>query len=277
MKTFNIAAILAVALTAGACSVAPDAGMEGVLIEKPIIFGHGGVNNTPVKTGRSFVAPTTDYVYVTVTPLTYQEHFDDLMSSDGVPLDFDASIRLQVKDSVKLVRDFGVWANETTGNAPVWYHSNVLQTFRTLVRQEVRKHGMNETAISSAAVQQIDETVEKQLRDYITKIGLPVELIELTVGRANPPDSIKTQRTETATQEQRANTEKQRALAEEQRLFAEGKRAAADNAYRESMQLSPEQFLRLESIKMQRDVCMKGGCTFTTIGSGSVTPTYQVK
>lgn len=265
-------AIAIVALSATACSsVTPDAGEEAVLIRKPMFIGHGGVDATPIKTGRSFVAWTTDAVMVPVRPLQFQEHFDDLMSKDGVPLDFDASIRLQIIDSAKIVEKFGVG-----GNVPAWYTNNIQQKFRNFVRDEVKNHGMNETAISATATRQIDEIVTKALTSYIAEVGLPVTLLDLTVGRANPPDSIKNQRVETAAQEQRANTERQRALAEEQRLVAEGKRAAADNAYRESMQLSPEQFLRLEAIKMQRDVCTKGGCTFTTIGGG-VTPTYQVK
>jgi len=80
--------------------------------------------------------------------------------------------------------------------------------------------------------------------------GLPVTLVTMTVGRANPPDAIKSQRIETAAQEQRSNTEKQRKLAEDQRRAAETSRAEADNAYREAMHLSPEQFIQLETIKM---------------------------
>jgi hypothetical protein len=37
------------------------------------------------------------------------------MSSDGVPLDFDAVIRLQVTDSVRLIANFG----------EKWFESNV--------------------------------------------------------------------------------------------------------------------------------------------------------
>jgi len=146
-----------------------------------------------------------------------------------------------------------------------------VQPFRNLVRQEVRKHGMNETAINTAAVEQIDRVVSEQLTAYIKEIGLPVRLVDMTVGRANPPDAIKNQRIETAAQEQRANTEKQRKLAEDQRLQAELSRA---NAYRNQMSLSPEQFLRLEAIHMQRDVCAKGGCTFIT---GDATPVINTR
>ena len=171
-------------------------------------------------------------------------------------------LTFSVTDSVALVDKFGVAPDQS--GVPLWYRANVVQPFRNLVRQEVRKHGMNETAINTAAVEQIDRVVSEQLTAYIKEIGLPVRLVDMTVGRANPPDAIKNQRIETAAQEQRANTEKQRKLAEDQRLQAELSRANADNAYRNQMSLSPEQFLRLEAIHMQRDVCAKGGWTFIT-------------
>jgi hypothetical protein len=100
-----------------------------------------------------------------------------------------------------------------------------------------------------------------------------MKLLDVNLGRANPPDAIKHQRIDTATQEQRINTEKQRKLADDQRKLAEESRAAADNAYRLAMQLSPEQFLQLERIKMQRDVCATSKCVFV---AGNATPMVQV-
>lgn len=249
----------------GCSSVTPDAGQEAVLVRKPILFGHGGVDPTPVKTGRTFVAWTTSAVYVPIVPQQFTVHFEDLMSSDGVPLDFDAIIRLRIKDSVRLVAEFG----------SDWYKANVEAEFKNRVRQAVRKHGMNETAINASAIDQIDEEVSKALEAYVAKARLPIELIDVTVGRANPPDSIKHQRVETAAQEQRVNTEKQRALAENSRLAAERARADADNAYREAMKLSPDQFLQLETIKMQQQACAKGPCTFI-LGGGAM-PVMNVK
>lgn len=45
---------------AGCITPSIDAGHEGVLVAKPILFGHGGVDPTPATTGRVAVAPTTD-------------------------------------------------------------------------------------------------------------------------------------------------------------------------------------------------------------------------
>lgn len=241
----------------------PDAGHEIVLVKKPLIFGHGGVDSEPVKTGLTVAAITTQGVDVYVQPLKYETQLDDTMTQDGVPISFHAIMVLKVTDSVNLIKTFG----------PDWYRNNLEEPFKTMVRQAVRKHGMNETAISTVALDAIDAEIRDGLTAFIASKGLPVTLVTMTVGRANPPDAIKNQRIETAAQEQRSNTEKQRKLAEDQRRAAETSRAEADNTYREAMHLSPEQFIQLEMIKMQHEVCGpngKGTCTFIQNGTARV-------
>jgi regulator of protease activity HflC (stomatin/prohibitin superfamily) len=267
MKRKRIIALIAIGLIVlgmGACrSYTPDAGHEVVLIEKPIIFGHGGVDPEPVKTGRTFAAMTTEGIDVYMQPQKYETELPDTMTSDGVPITFHAIMVLQVTDSVSLIKNFG----------PDWYQNNLEEPFKTMVRQAVRKRGMNETAISTTALDAIDKEIHDQLLDFIKQKSLPVELITMTVGKANPPDSVKNQRIETATQEQRVQTEQQRKLAEDQRKAAETSRANADNAYREAMQLSPAQFIQLETIKMQMEVCGERGkatCTFIQNGAQPV-------
>jgi len=247
-------------------AVAPDAGFEAVLIHQPILVGHGGVDQTPIKTGRGYVWWTTKSVMINTQPQQFPVHFEDIMSLDGVPLDFDAIIRLRVIDSVSLIKNFG----------PKWYENNVQTEFSNRVRQAVRKHGMNETAIDTKAIEAIDTEISKAMVDYIKSAKLPLQLIDITVGKANPPDSIKNQRIETAAQQQRVITEGQRKLAEDARKQAENSRADADNTYREAMQLSPNQFLQLETIKMQKEACAKGDCTFIFPGA-SVAPVLSVK
>ncbi len=261
MKVFSMM-FLVLALS-GCSSYGPDAGHEVVLIEKPWVFGHGGVVDQPVKTGLTFTAWTTHGVDVNMQPQKHEIEMEDTMTSDGVPIAFHAIVVLQVSDSVTLIRNFG----------PLWYENNLLEPFRTMVRQAVRKHGMNETAISTTALDDIDAEIRDSLIAFISDKQLPVRLVTMTVGRANPPDSIKHQRIETATQEQRIQTEKQTKLAEDQRLQAEQSRAAADNAYREAMHLSPEQFIQLETIKMQAAACGPAGkanCTFIQNGAAPV-------
>ena len=255
--------LLLLQLPAGCSVYSPDAGHEVVLIEKPIIFGHGGINPEPVKTGRTFAAFTTEGVDVYMQPQKYETELQDTMTSDGVPITFHAIVVLQVIDSVALIRGFG----------PDWYANNLEEPFKTMVRQAVRKRGMNETAISTTALDAIDAEIRDQLVAFIHDKSLPVKLITMTVGRANPPDAIKNQRIETAAQEQRVNTERQVKLAEDARAQAEASRAAADNAYRQALGLSPEQFIQLEMIKMQAIACGpqgKASCTFIQNGATPV-------
>ncbi len=246
----------------GCTVVNPDVGHEAVLVEKPWFFGHGGVDSEPVKTGLSFAALSTSYIDVNMQPVQYEEKFVDLMSSDGVPLDFDTTIALQVIDSVDLIKHFG----------PDWYQNNVEREFANTVRQAVRTHGMNEMAISTTAIDDVDAQVANHLTQYLKQINMPVRLLRVTVGRANPPDSVKNQRIETAQQEQRVQTEEQTKLAEDARKAAEESRAQADNAYRNALGLNPEQFIELQRINMEQKVCGPGGnahCTFILNGSKS--------
>ena len=95
------------AIGCGFKTVAPDAGHEAVLIRKPLLFGSGGVDSRPVKPGLKYIAFTTQAVDVNMQPARVDAQFDDLMTADGVPIDFHAVISYIVTDSVKLVRDFG--------------------------------------------------------------------------------------------------------------------------------------------------------------------------
>ena len=249
-------AVLAVSLM-GCKSVAPDAGHEVVLVEKPMFFGHGGIDPEPVRTGRTFVAATTDGIDVNMQPVLFQQDLPDTMTADGVPVSFHAIMNIQITDSVKLISLFG----------PNWYANNLDAPFMSLVRQQVRQHGMNEVAISASAIDTIDAEITRGLNSFITSKKLPVQLITLTIGRAIPPDAVKNQRIETATQEQRIQTEQQKKLAEDARAQSEQSRAKADNAYREAMQLSPEQFIQLETVKMMERACSNGNCTFVPPGA----------
>ena len=60
----------------GCIMPAIDAGHEGVLVTKPILFGHGGVEPVPATTGRAMVAPTTEVIDVDIRPVQHSEHFE---------------------------------------------------------------------------------------------------------------------------------------------------------------------------------------------------------
>ena len=246
-------------------TAAPDFGEALVLIKKPYFFGHGGVDPEPVTSGRVYLARSTEYADVSLQPQAVDLELKDFMTKDGVPMDFHTQIRIQVTDPVVLVTKYGA---QNAG----WFTDNVTAAYAKIVRSAVKSHGMQEVAIETSAIDAIDAEVTTNLEAYIKDIGIPIKLLTVNVGKANPPDAILDQRVETARQEQRVKTEQQRKLAEDSRLAAEQSRASADNAYRDAMHLSPDQFVRLEQVKMQRDVCNQKDSHCTFIVGTSVSP-----
>jgi regulator of protease activity HflC (stomatin/prohibitin superfamily) len=245
-----------------ACTMAsPDAGQEAVLVKKPWIFGHGGVVAESVKPGMTFAAITTSAIYVPMLPRQQEITFDDLFTLDGVPLDFHSAVQYRITDAVKLVREFGA---DDSAEGMGFFKRNLEQPYRMIVRDAVKKHGLNEMAINVSAAQAVDEEVTARFTSVIKSLGVPITLLGVTLGRASPPDAIKHQRIATAEQEQRQKTEQQAKLAEDQR-----------RAHEESRALSVEQYIALMQINMLKEVCAGGKCTF--ISSGAAVPVLPVR
>jgi hypothetical protein len=269
------AAIIAVGLmsTVGCTVASPDAGHQAVWVEKPMLFGHGGVDQTPVSAGQEYGAFTSNAIDVTMQPQRIDMEFDDMMTKSGVPVSFHVLFVFRVTDAVRLVQGYGV--DEKTGEAKGAWNRVMDSQINQLVRDSVKAYDMQDIAISQSAVDAVSKQISTGSFNIAKSTGLPIELLSVNVGRILPPDAIKHQRIETAAQEQRVITEQQKKLAEDARKAAEESRAAADKAYLEKMQLSPQQYVELERIKMLDNICGKSACTFIQ-GTGAV-PTLDVK
>lgn len=235
-----------------------EAGQEAVLIDKPFFFGKGGVQKQSVRSGAVWIWCTTSVVMLDVRPLQYKEFFDDIMTSDNVPVDFNTFVKVKIKDGQTpyLLEKFGAY----------WYQNNLQQIVRTEVRDAVAKYPMTSLTTRSDVINDVQRNIFKEVNTFINKSGLPVFLMEVILEKVTPPANIINVLAETAAQQQRAKTEIERAKAEEQRKDAEVKRANADNAYRNALGLSSEQFVDLEAVKAYRDAAKacaqaKGYCT----------------
>src|ERR1035438_3557500 len=127
---------------AGCTTASPDAGHQMVWVEKPVFFGHGGVDSTPVTTGRSYGALTSDAVDVNMLPQRVDMEFDDMMTSSGVPVSFHVVAQFRITDPVKLVSKYGADTDDK-GSWGFWQRT-VDQPLRTAVRDAVKKRDMQE-------------------------------------------------------------------------------------------------------------------------------------
>lgn len=244
-------------LLMGTACVAIDAGHEGVLVEQPFIFGHGGVDPVPATTGRIWVVPTTKVVAVDVRPLQFAEHFD-IISAENAPVSFDAFLIANVIEgrSPELIAKFG----------PAWYRNNVKEPFRTFVREEVQKYALFQLTTDPTTRTKLQDAIAKEVQiKLIEKQNIPIRLNRVVVGSIMPPKGVVEQTTETIVQEQRKLTMVQFQKAEEAREKAERQRGVADRAYRESLGLTAPEFVDLRRIEVQKEIVQHAPTALTVI------------
>ncbi|TLY43005.1 MAG: hypothetical protein E6K58_06245 [Nitrospirae bacterium] len=243
--------------TPGCMLVAVDAGHEGVLVQKPFFFGHGGVEPVPATTGRILLAPTTEVIDVDVRPLQYSEHFD-IISAENAPVSFDAFLIANVIEgrSPDLITRYGF----------NWYQNNVKEAFRTFVREEVQKYPLFELTTKPATRARLQDAVEQEVRTkLIEKQGIPVRLNRVVIGSILPPKGVLEQTAQTIIQEQRKITMIEFQKAEESREKAEKQRGMADRAYREHLGLTAPEFVDLRRIEVQKEIVQHAPSNLTII------------
>lgn len=245
----------AVLVTAGC--VAVEAGHEGVLVEQPFFFGHGGVDPVPATTGRVNVAPTTKVIDVDIRPIQYAEHFD-IISAENAPVSFDAFLIANVIEgrSPELISRFG----------PNWYPNNVKEAFRTFVREEVQKYPLFQLTTDPTTRTKLQDAIAREVQSkLIDKQTIPIRLNRIVVGSILPPKGVVEQTTQTIIQEQRKITMVEFQKAEEAREKAERQRGIADRAYRESLGLTAPEFVDLRRIEVQKEIVQHSPSALTVI------------
>lgn len=246
-----------VLLLSGMGCAAIEAGHEGVIVEQPVLFGHGGVDPVPAKTGRIWVAPTTKMIDVDIRPIQYAEHFD-IISAENAPVSFDAFLIANVVEgrSPELISRFG----------PAWYQNNVKEAFRTFVREEVQKYPLFQLTTDPTTRTKLQDAIGREVQNkLIEKQALPVRLNRIVVGSILPPKGVVEQTTQTIVQEQRKITMVEFQKAEEAREKAERQRGIADRAYRESLGLTAPEFVDLRRIEVQKEIVQHAPTALTVI------------
>ena len=244
-KTMLSALSLCLMMGLNSCiNVAPGAGEEAVLIHKPYIFGHGGIDEKPVETGRQYEWFSTSYVIVSMLPQKFDEKLDDAASNDNTLLDFNTQIQLQVEDnkSPVLIKNYG--SN--------WYVNVIQEVYRNTVRNYISKFGPFDLMSNREVLDSINFAVKNDMERYIDELSsksgeLPIDVVNVVVGRAIPNEKQKAEMDNTAAATQAKRTEESRYEMLKAKEAAERQRAIADKAYQEEMGLSADQFIQLKA------------------------------
>ena len=247
MKKKSMLSVLSLCFMMGMNScinVAPGAGEEAVLIHKPYIFGHGGIDEKPVETGRQYEWFSTSYVIVSMLPQKFDEKLDDAASNDNTLLDFNTQIQLQVEDnkSPVLIKNYG----------KDWYVNVIQEVYRNTVRNYISKFGPFDLMSNREVLDSINFAVKNDMERYIDELSvksgeLPIDVVNVVVGRAIPNEKQKAEMDNTAAATQAKRTEESRYEMLKAKEAAERQRAIADKAYQVEMGLSADQFIQLKA------------------------------
>jgi regulator of protease activity HflC (stomatin/prohibitin superfamily) len=245
---------LALAISMSGCTiVSPDAGQAAVLIDKPVLFGDGGVRENDVRpAGLSYTWWTTEKTYVDITPQTVQVVFDDFSSQDNILLDFQTQIQYRITAPGTLLAKFGT----------DWFKNNLASQYASIVRDQVKRYAMSQMMSDPDTAKKIDDAVTLNVRQLVKEQSLPIEVQNITLGRARPNGDVLQQMNLTAAQQQRVKTLTEATRAEEQRKAEQVAKAEADNAYRQNMQWSPEQYLQSQLADKTVEACAKAAACY---------------
>lgn len=237
-----------VLLILGSCSVHKidtNQSYETVLMDKPYFFGKGGIRDDVQRPGSGWYWISTEAIDVPMVPLKYDEKFDDLTTANNNFLDFDSFLTIRVVNSQQLIKNFGT----------NWYANVISQQYRTIVRNVVRTKSFDDIMTKPEVSEDVENKIRANMDAYLKSRKIQVVLEDLSLGRAKPNPEVLAEMNRTAAEQQRFKTLVETTAAEEQRRLSETKRAAADNAYRQAMSLSVDDFVKLQGVKAYSEAC----------------------
>jgi len=272
MKPISLITMALMTLVLTSCyRVTPNAGEESVLIYKPYLFGHGGVDDVPISTGATWCVITTDHKEFPITPVTITEDFTNMIPSDNTPVSFSVYLKVQIQSgkTPMLYKLFGA----------DWYTHSLQASFRTMVRDKASAFKMFDLASKREISAQLEKDIFKDISAYAKDLKIPVDIMQVSIGAITPPDQVLTETKNTAAQNQSILTQQARANAELARKQAEINKAIADNAYQKQMNMTVDQYLHLRQLEIEKEKVelLKDNKNATIIFGQSLPITYPVK
>lgn len=227
-------------------SIEPEVGQEAVVTDYPWFFGKGGTRERTYKTGLEYTWFSANVIYFKVTPVQYNENFDDIFSNNNTPLDFHSYIRIKIKEGEawKLYKNYG----------EKWYENNIQVDYRNYTREEVSKYSPFDLVSNREVLARIDSVVMDKMVKHVQQLSsekeMPIVICSVVTGAASPNKEQLTEMNRTAALIQKKESEQRNKEMELIRAEAEKARAIADNAYMKEMNLSADQFIQLKYIEM---------------------------
>jgi len=240
-----VLAITTISVATSCSRKAVNANEEGVFIKKPYFFGKGGVQAEPLTKGSEWKVFSSDFIKFIMSPVQYEEHFEDLVANDNNLINTSVYMTLQIKP----------------GNTPIllekfgenWYKNNVQEMFRKVTRDKLCEYGMFQLTTDRKVYDVINADIEKTMVSFFKERDLPVNIRSIVISRAKPSQGVLEEIDRTGTQMQAKLTQDKRIQMEQSREKAESARAKADMAYMRNLNLTADQFIQLRALEIEKE------------------------
>lgn len=244
-QIFMVALIATISFTSCTAIEAP-VGEEAVVTDYPWVWGDGGVREQTYPTGLQFTWMSASVEYFKITPVLYNEEFDDICSNNSTLLDCKTYIRIQIVEgkSWLLYKNYG----------KDWYKNNIQREYRKYIREEVSKYSPFDLMSNREVLSEIESVVMDKTVKFVSELSkkkeMPIVICSVVTDAAKPNAEQLTEMNRTAALIQKKESEQRNKEMELARAEAEQARALADKAYMNAMNLSPSEFIQLKYIEM---------------------------
>ena len=195
------------------------------------------------------------------------------MSSDNTPVDLTAHVLIQIKKGQTpiLLKNFGV----------EWYKNDIQKDLCNEVRNEISKYPMMELTCKRTIYDNASQRIENVLKNKVNREHIPITIMKVIIDKACPNAEVMEEYNKTAAQIQAKQTQMAASDMQSYRKIAEEKRAEADDAYRVKMNLTPEQYIQLRSVEIEKEkvdmVRNKRNVSINMLMGNGAQPFYNIK
>ena len=158
---------------------------------------------------------------------------------------------------------------------------NIQATFRTMVRDKASVYTMFQLSSKREISSRLEKEIFTDIEAYVKKLGIPVKVLQVSIGAITPPEQVLAETRSTAAQNQSILTQTARANSELARKQAEVNKAIADKAYQQQMGMTTQEYLHLRQLEIEKEKVEKvmdsKNITVIFNSASPLSTTYPVK
>ncbi|SFV64224.1 hypothetical protein MNB_SV-12-1442 [hydrothermal vent metagenome] len=217
--------------------VTVNVGEEAVIIKKPWFFGAKGIEKDSISTGTIWSITSSEIKIISLKAFTIEDSLCNLFTKDNIPVDFNISLVFKYK------KGEGSTLIENFGGDREWYTNLVSKPLHNSMEVAIKKQIFNDLYYDENITNEIKKDILFGVRDLIKKRAIPVNLIDIIIGKITPPKEI----IESAIKRE---TQKDRIAFHQLRKEAEKTSAEADRAYMIKMNMTPKEYIKMKEIEL---------------------------